>query len=258
MQTSTSLYHWTYVAQENLSDLSYIHIIYWNDGMNLIGYDQNNNLVQVQHYEWQKNTTTEQLEELLLDDPLLGGAELVKKIWILSKENMIVPKQLFDPEATVNWFKKLHFVDNNHHIEISHLSQPAGYSLDLINKTHLETIFNNSNEAPLVGLYSCLLANFNHHQNNIVITCLGNQAVIYFYDNEKLQMIQLTHLDEANLIHLIHEIGNNMSLEQKDIKIQLQGYSEKIEEIEQFLQQYFAVNTAFTNAAFFNQLAICE
>lgn len=258
INTTNTIYTWSPIDYSETNLAGYMNIIFWNEGMCLIGMSDDHKVIQVKHMEWGAKFSAEALEELLLDEPMLGGDEQVKKIWIASAQNMIVPKQLFDTAQIESWFRKIFFLDINQQLEISHLSNPAGYSVDAIQTDLLQVINLNTNEAPCIGLYSCLLDNFASSKCNIGIIFIGQNAVFIGANQDQLQVIQWTLGTEAQLLHLIHEYAQKVSISQTDINILIQGYSEQLEGISASLQEYFSVTIVAIQDDFFNKLAACE
>lgn len=251
-------YSWKLNAQEDLNTLAYVEIIYWNVGMSIIGFSDQKTVVNVKHYEWSAQMELEQISDIILDETLLGGQEHVTKIWIASDRNMLVPKQLFDIKEIQNWFQKLYFVEANESIEISATTQPNGYSIDAIRKDLLDEILHHTHDTQIDSLFQCLLANTDATQNNIAITLMGNYAVMQAYQEQQLQLIQLTNASAANILHLIHTYGEQQQVAQDAIKILIQGYSEAMPEIKELLGSYFQVQEGNTNEAFFNFIGSCE
>ncbi len=258
MPTHTITHQWNLHEKIDFANLAFTKLLFWNEGMSIFGFNEANQIVASKHVDFTKKMNPEDFENILLDEALLGGDEPIQQILLISEKNTIIPKQLFHPEQAKEWIKNMHFVENNEYVEVSHLSFPAGYVLDVMKDDFVAVLHKHFPNTPVAGFTNHLITSFDKNTFPIGLTLLENKMILQTYKDGKLQSFQFGTYDEALMLLIIEEFAQNNALPQEAIKISLNGYGSQIKAAADFLTCFFAVELPATDEAFLNSLAVCE
>lgn len=248
---------WTFSTNsEAIHHLQHNHIIIWNKGVCVAGYDIDNVLIVAQSYTVDEGLTAKDIENIILDDHLLGGNEPVVNIWFTSDRQIIFPNALYNETLSKEALSKIYFVDANEHIATASIVTPESQMLYVVPKElkeKLEKLFPTANTDNLI--------NANPHRNptaDIMVTILPNMATISAYNAG--QLLHYTTFECASKADIMYQIGLFQQLflhQKKDIIVDITGYGILHDNMISFAKDYYKVIEHGTQS-FFKYLPICE
>lgn len=248
---------WTFNENSNaIHHLQHNHIIIWNKGVCVAGFDKHNALILAHSYTFEEGLTAKDIENIILDDHLLGGNEPVVNIWYTSDRQSIFPKQLYKEDQAKAAIAQIFFVDHDEHIAVAPIGQPLGQILYVIPKAlkeKLELLF------PVAISDNLINANPNRNpEADIMVTILPNMGTISAYNQRKL--IHYTTFDCASKADIMYYIGlfqQEFLNNKKDIIVDITGYGLLHDNIINYAKDYYKIKEHGTES-FFKYLPTCE
>lgn len=249
-------YTWNYNESADLSRLAYHKLIFWNDGICLVGYSDDHKIVAAKSLSFAPGISAEDFTGLLLDEPLLGGGEPVLQLWVCSDRQLLVPEGMFDVNESEKWFKAIHFVDMCESVEVFGLHKPKAVGLEAIRKDLVSVVKGIYADVAVMGFSNYLVNLFDQGAGNIGVTVLGDKVVLQAYRFQQLHTLQLTDASEGEVLQFIAAFCDAYEVRQEDVKVTVSGYGDRLIPVLDLLKEFFATREHLIQEAFFNKLAL--
>lgn len=105
--------YWQIQVESPDSVVDQVQMLLWAKGIVIAGHDSNGKLISAKafvtdfYYDW------EQVETIMMNEPLLADPQAVQKNRIASSRNMLVPESWKDRNEMDEWFNKLYYVEHD-------------------------------------------------------------------------------------------------------------------------------------------------
>jgi hypothetical protein len=255
MPTQFISHQWPNTSEINLSDLAFSKIIIWNTGFFILACNKDSDVIGYKSYHYPQSLAIETFKNILLDESILAGDEPIQQILIASEQNMLIPKKLYQAEASKKWMQQVFFIDQTtEDVEVGMIAQPASYILDLYRRDRVATLLSISEDATISNIATYIIGQNISPNYNLYINTIGTLAFIQYYKEGKLQTYQVTDASLDSVMHLL----SNLQLQQTSIQISLSGCGTELEILEKELANYFTITRTNTETEFLKFLATCE
>ena len=250
-------YTWSYREPADLSRLAYHKLIFWNDGICLLGYSEEHTIVAAKSLGFDPDISAETFTGFLMDEPLLGGGEPVTQLLVFSDRQMLIPEGVFDVNASEGWFRSLHFVDTNEAVEVFALHKPKAVALEAVRRDLISVIKGIYADVAVLGFSNHLLNFFDEGAGNVGVTILGDKAVLQAYRFQQLHALKVTDASEGEVLQFIAALQDTYGMKQEDVRITVSGYGDRLVPVMITLRDFFATREHLLQESFFNAVALC-
>lgn len=240
MSAETTIQHWkTEIHEGGLSEIKHIHLILWNTGICIAGYNKEQKFVYAQANIFKEKWAFQNIEHFVENTPLLSGAEPVAHIWIADERNILVPKKLFNQNEAELWLEKLHFIDQQELITFNYVTHPSVYIVFPVHQKIMALI----NDYYPDALIEFLGGNFWHNKHkvaNVSLTVLDNYAIVSLFKNQALKNhIQFNFDTIEDIVHKIGSLALHYDIQQDNIVLDTKGIGNNYPALKEELQLYF-------------------
>lgn len=128
-----NIYRQVYNVREDAQLLAGLHkvtCVFTRRGLLAAGYDEAGGLLSIHYTAYGKERPIWELdffEQLFHQEPLLVKHEKISSVFILTSAHVVIPEELYEPEAAKKWFGSLHFIEPNDAITHYHIPGKAWY-----------------------------------------------------------------------------------------------------------------------------------
>ncbi len=120
MQSIQAHPYWHIQLETQNSVVDQVQMFLWAKGIAIAGHDSNGKLIAAKAFATDFFYDWEQVEEIMMNEPLLADPQTVQKNWITSSRNMLVPASWKDRNKIDEWFKQLYFVEHDEALATAH------------------------------------------------------------------------------------------------------------------------------------------
>lgn len=113
MQSIPAHPYWQIQEEIPNSIVDQVQMFLWAKGIVIAGHDSNGKLIAAKAFVTDFIYDWEQVEAIMMNEPLLADPQTVQKNWIASSRNMLVPDAWKDRNKIDDWFKQLYFVEHD-------------------------------------------------------------------------------------------------------------------------------------------------
>lgn len=256
--------YWQCHGENQPLTLHQVQVFLWAKGICIAGHDTHGKLINARAYTMDEKYDLERLEAIILNEPMLADAILVKKVWMAVSRNIVVPESLYDRAEIDNWFKHLYFLE---HDEVLATATAEDLKVKVVfpKKEKVRNIFTQyfpQRSSKFLICPSALLKYTNNdHQYKAAIFFLEDTCSITLFESNQLVYNKIVYIDTAEDIITI--IGNYWE-QLRDIsqtEIIVSGVVTDLEKWQSELKAYFPntnVNQTFNTYTFLEELAQCE
>lgn len=253
---------WKYsIGTDGIHQTQDIHVVVWSKEMCIAGFSDVGRLTIAKSYQIQTQGYKQQMNRILIDEPLLSDAGRIRRIWISNERMMLVPQEFYQEQTAENWIKKIYFVENDEIVIKDWMKQHNVYSLQIIQKDIHEFLVSYFPVAKIQILSKALLPNIQDSVLHVYI--LDSVVSLTWISENKLQKHickQFETVDDL-MYSLCNELKFLPNILNK-LQLILGGFSTHMETIAIELASYFQNYTIETidtiTLHFFNQLYSCE
>lgn len=93
-----------------LTNIETLHLLLWNKGVCVAGYDTDGNVLTTKVYLHQP-ADVNAVEAVFVNEPMVAGPQPVTHIWLADERNMIVPGHLHEAATSESWLRRFHFIE---------------------------------------------------------------------------------------------------------------------------------------------------
>jgi len=226
--------------QDPLNNIETIHLVMWNNGLCIAGFDAEQNLLVAKVYN-STNWNVQVVEAIFVNEPLVAGPQHVTHIWLAEPRQLIVPQHLYEPEAARQWLKELHFVEEGESILDATVFANLNASLVFsVQNKWIDMFYKFFAEAKISALSKTLLCQpVEEKENTIDIVVLDHTALISVYLQGKLLSHQvIDNVDVQNLVYKIASICKDNGIKQNELSATLSGLC-VVDNMKEELRAYF-------------------
>ncbi|MFT4060890.1 MAG: DUF3822 family protein [Edaphocola sp.] len=92
-----------------LASMDTVHLLLWHGVLGAVAYSAGGEPLCAHFYDID-SCDAKGIKEIVLNEPLLADTQQVAKVWIASERNLLVPNELFEPEAAASWLATFQYV----------------------------------------------------------------------------------------------------------------------------------------------------
>jgi hypothetical protein len=223
-----------------LTNIETVHLIIWDKGLCVAGYDLQGNVLTVKVYSF-SYWNVAAIESIFVNEPLVAGPQPVTHIWIAEERNLIIPQHLYTLEAAVQWLHQFHFIEAGETIQATAVHQQLQVTIvyPLQDKLHalLHKYFAEGKIDAISGMVLCQEPLVG--QDTADITFLGKKVVLTIRCKGKLVNHQISEVtDINNLVYKIASICQEYDIKQDRLTVSLSGLCTTIETVAE-LKSFF-------------------
>lgn len=231
---------WSKKSENELIDS--VQIFLWSKGMCVTGHKSNGDLTAGIAYSYDQVYELKILENLILNEPLLADAALVKRICMSVSRHLMIPQTLINKENRTNfdeWIHALHYIEHDEDISTSHQKEIGAdfiYPKKKVVKDILRQYFPERSYKFYIAPTSLLQEN---QKDCVCILFLGNNCSLTFYKNNKV--IHYTIIDWENaedVYSRVVQIAELMGIELGELQWKLGGITSDMEDIQDRISSY--------------------
>lgn len=255
--------YWQLNAENKNLILDSVQIFLWAKGVCLSGHQRDGKLVAAKAYAFDQVYDLPALQQIIMSEPLLADATLVKQVWMAVSRNILFPQHIIDSAEIDAWMKELYFVEHDEALATSHANDEGidiVYPKKVMVRELLGQYFPNRTSKFLLAPKS-LSSQLQHHGKAVVIIFLENLCSLTFFEQGKLMHNYI--FEPQNPEDIVIEIGNFWDLDAaiRSVEILVTGIEKNLAEKTNILSAYFDqvnVGQTFDTTYFLETLSQCE
>lgn len=208
-----------------LTNIETLHIVLWDKGLCIAGYDLEGNVLTVKVYSY-AHWDIAAIESVFVNEPLVAGPQPVTHIWLADERTMMIPKHLYEQQAADAWLRRFHFIEAGEQIRTTEAGQglaavicyPAPEKLLLLTHKYFA-------EGKVEALSGIVPGHDTvNGKDSADLIFLGEKVLLTVYKQGNLQLHQITEAAPVN--NLLYKIGNicqELDLPQDELQISVSG-----------------------------------
>ena len=186
-----NIYRQVYNVREDehlLAETDNVTCVLSRRGLLAAAYSASNELLSIHYAAYGKERPVWELdffEQLFAQEPLLVRQDKIKKVFVLTSSNLIIPEELYDAHEAKAWFDQIHFSELNDSLEHYQLQKENAWYVYSIPHGINELVKINCRSAAVMPLPTYQLSGkTNQTSIQCFITC--EQACVTIHNNNKL------------------------------------------------------------------------
>jgi hypothetical protein len=208
-----------------LTNIETLHIVLWDKGLCIAGYDQGGNVLTAKVYAY-AHWDIAAIESVFINEPLVAGPQPVTHIWLADERTMIIPKHLYEQQAAGAWLRRFHFIEPGEQVRATEAGQglAAVISYPVAEKLFLLTqkYFTEGKVEALSGIIPG--QDTVHGKDSADLIFLGETVLLTVYKQGNLQLHQVTAAAPVNnLVYKIGSICRELGIPQEELQATVSG-----------------------------------
>lgn len=255
--------YWQLNSENKQLIVDRVQLFLWAKGICLAGHQQDGKLVAAKAYAFDKVYDLTSLNHIIMTEPLLADATLVKQVWMAVSRNIIYPQQVFERDSIDTWIRNIHFIEHDEELATSHASD-LGVDIIYPKKAMVRELFTqyfpNRTSKFLIAPTSIALQ-LPKTGKGVVVIFLENTCSLSFFDNQTF--VHNYIFEPRTMEDIVIEIGNywQEDVAIRDIHIIATGISSHLDTHIAELSSYFDhvnIQDNIHTQYFLETLSLCE
>ncbi len=208
-----------------LTNIETLHIVLWDKGLCIAGYDQECNVLTAKVYSY-SNWNIAAIESVFVNEPLVAGPQPVTHIWLADERTMIVPKHLYEEKAAEAWLRRFHFIEAGEQVRATAAGEGLAAVICYPIQEKLLALTQKYFAEGKVGTLSGIIPGQDaaNGKDSADLTFLGEKVLLTIYKQGNLQLHQVTEAAPVNnLVYKIGSICQEMSIVQEELQLSVSG-----------------------------------
>ncbi|WP_118951199.1 DUF3822 family protein [Taibaiella helva] len=221
-----------------LTNIETLHLIVWDKGLCIAGYDANSNVLtaKVYHYApWNMAA----IESIFINEPLVAGPQPVTHIWIADERTIVIPRPLYEKEAAASWLRRFHFIEAGEHVHATPVAQVLAAVVSYpVQEKLAQLVQKYFAEGHIEALSGAILCQEPTPQDYADLVFLDTVVLLSAGSKDKLLLHQVMEMSDVhNLLYRLALICQEHSLQQEELRVTVSGLclsDTVLEELRQF------------------------
>lgn len=241
-----------------------VQVFLWAKGLCITGHDSEGNLLAGVAYSYDQVYELKVLENLILNEPLLADATLVRHVCMSVSRHLVIPKPIMNEigrDELDIWLRHIHNVEYDEELSTSHnqaLDIGIIYPKKKIIRSILSQYFPERQSkfyvapAELLGEKS---------EGGVIILLLDMHCSVTFYRKGQLEHFTIIDWIEGEDIFMaVHQIAESLNINPQNMDWRLGGVSRVFSHIDEALSSYIseAHYQVISPEATFKSFSLCE
>ncbi len=233
---------WQFSAGDDaLSNMASIQIVLWQRGMCVCGHTPDAKVNIANSYSFNRPVSLIQLENHILNLPVLAGPQPVQNIWLVEPRHVSFPIAIYDENAAADWLRKMHFIEADeavHTDRLESIQSAIAYPLKVEIKNMLHQYFKEADFRLLTAEPFFGTESLETPVAQLILT--GNSYVLGMMYAGKMLLLQTRRYETVeDLAYPIALVSEKNQVPAKEWRIVLQGVDADLVGLSQQLQAYY-------------------
>lgn len=256
--------YWQSQGKDPSLDLDNVQIYLWAKGICISGHDAAGRLIQARSYQSQDIYDIEALESIIMNEPMLADALVVKNVWMAVTRNMLIPSALFNREVADKWFEQLYFVEHDEVLATGSMKD-LGIKVVFPKKEKVRKIFDQyfPNRTSRFFISPQSLLKYCVHDKRYIVSLLflENTCSITLFESQEMVFHKIQVVENAmDILVVINEYWEQ-SPWQAEVEILINGIVSDLNKWKEELAIYIPHvnnNPLYNTQTLLEELVICE